>query len=99
MEKPTNKKELESFLGLINFYSRYLPRYSEIIEPFAEMSKKNMEFTWMQKQNKAFEALKKALTSKLVIKIFDPKKEVTLTSDTSEHAIAAVVSQEGHPIM
>ena len=40
MEKPTNKKELESFLGSINFYSRYLPRYSELIESFVEMHKK-----------------------------------------------------------
>ena len=63
MEKSMNKKELESFLGLITFNSRYLPRYSELIEPFAEMRKKNVEFSWTQKQNKAFEALKKALTS------------------------------------
>ena len=41
MEKPTNKKELESFLGLIILYSRYLPRYSELIEPFTEMRKKH----------------------------------------------------------
>ena len=61
--------------------------------------KKKTEFTWTQKQNKAFKALKKALTSKLIIKIFDPKKEITLTTDTSECAIAAVVSQESHPIM
>ena len=52
----------------------------------------------MQKQNKASETLKKALTSKLVIKIFDPKKEVTLT-DASKHTIAVIVSQEGHLIM
>ena len=45
------------------------------------------------------QALKKALTRKPVIKIFDPKKEVTLTTDTSEHAIATVVYQEGHQIM
>ena len=98
MEKPKNKKELESFLGLINFYSRYLPRYNELIESYAEMHKKT-EFTGLQKQNKAFEELKKALTSKPVIKIFDPKKEVTLKTDTSERAIAVVVSQEGHSIM
>ena len=61
--------------------------------------KDNVETTRTQKQNKAFEALKKALTSKKVIKIFDPKKEVTLTTDASERAIAVVVSQEGHPIM
>ena len=63
------------------------------------MCKKNVEFTWTQKQNKASKALKKALTSKPLIKIFDPKIEVTLTTDTSEHAIATVVSQEGHPII
>ena len=40
MEKSTNKKELESFLGLINFYYRYLPRFSELIESFVEMRKK-----------------------------------------------------------
>ena len=40
MEKPTNKKELEFFLGLINFYNRYLPRYSELIKPSAEMCQK-----------------------------------------------------------
>ena len=41
-----------------------------------------------QKQNKAFEALKKALTIKPEIKIFDPKKEVALTTDPTERAIA-----------
>ena len=45
MEEPTNKKELESFLGLINFYSRYLSRYSELIERFVEMRNKNVEFS------------------------------------------------------
>ena len=95
MKKPTNKKDLESFLGLINFYRRYLPRYSELIEPFVEMRKKGRIYM----QNKAFDTLKKALTSEPVIKIFEPNKEVILTIDASEGAIAAVVSQEGHPIM
>ena len=39
MEKPS-KKELESFLELINFYNRYLPRCSELTEPFVEIRKK-----------------------------------------------------------
>ena len=75
MEKPTNKKELESLLGSINFYHRYFPIYRELIEPFAEMRKKNVEFIWTLKQNKVFKALKRALTGKPVIKIFGPKKK------------------------
>ena len=92
-----NKKELE-FFGLINFYSGYLPRYIVSLLNYLLKCIKNVEFIWTQKQNKAFEALKKVLTSKQVIKIFDAEKEVTLTTDASERAITAVVSEEGHPI-
>ena len=63
------------------------------------MHKKNVEFTWTQKQNKAFEAFKKALTSKAIKKMFNPQKEVTLTTEASKHTIAAVESQEGRPII
>ena len=76
MEKPTKKKELESFLGLINFYNIYL--FQDIISLLNRLLKcvKNVEFIWTQKQNKAFEALNKASTSKLVIKMFDPKNSL-----------------------
>ena len=40
----SNKKELESFWGLVNFYSRYWPKYSELIELFNDLRKKNSEF-------------------------------------------------------
>ena len=36
-----NKKELESFLGLANFYSRYVPKYSNLTEAFADLRRKN----------------------------------------------------------
>lgn len=42
---PTNKKELESFLGLINFYRKYIPRYSDVIEPFTILCKKIMNLS------------------------------------------------------
>ena len=97
MEKSTNRKELESFLVLI--FTADI--FQDIVSLLNHLLKcvKNGEFTWTQKQNKAFEALNKALTSKPVIKMFDPQKEVTLTTDASERAIAVVVSQEDHLIM
>ena len=39
------------------------------------------------------------MAKKLVVKIFDPKKDITLTTDASEHSISGILSQEGHPIM
>ena len=36
---------------------------------------------------------------KILIKIFDPKKEVTLNTDSSEHVVAAIISREGHPVI
>ena len=46
---PTNKKELESFLGLVNFYRRYVPKYTDLTEPFANLRKKNVEFICSEK--------------------------------------------------
>ena len=80
MEKPTNKKQLESFLGLISTADIFLDIVSLLIH-LLKCIKNPVKFTWTQKQNKTFEALKKSLTSKPVIKIFDPKKEVTLTGN------------------
>ena len=91
---PKNKKELESFLGLTNFYGKYLPRYSDIVEPFVELRKNNVKFKWTQRKNIAFESFKKVLIRKPIVKIFDPKKKVTLMTDGSEHAVAVILSQE-----
>ncbi len=50
-------------------------------------------------QNRAFSKLKKALMEKPIVKIFDPKKEITLTTNASEYTVSAILSQDHHPIM
>ena len=39
------------------------------------------------------------MAKKPIVKIFDPKKDITLTKDAREHSISGILSQEGHPIM
>ena len=73
----TNKKELESFCGLVNFYRRYVPKHTDLTEPFANIRKKNVEFIWSEKQ-KAFDRLKVIIAKKPVVKVFYPKKDITL---------------------
>ena len=74
---PTNKKELESFLELVNFYGRYVPKYTDSTERFVNSRKKNVEFIWSEKQQKAFDRLKVITANKSVAKVFDPKKDMS----------------------
>ena len=75
-----------------------MPKYTDLTEPFANLRKKNVEFNWSEKLQKAFDRLKVNMAKKLVVKIFDLKKDITLTTDASEHSISGILSQEGHPI-
>ena len=68
-------------------------------EPFENLRKRNVEFIWSEEQEKTFNRLKVIMTKKPVVKIFDPKKDITLTTDASEHSISGILSQEGHPII
>ena len=67
--------------------------------PFANSRKKNVEFIWSKKQQKAFDRLKVIMTKKPAVKFFDRKRDITLTTDASERSISGILSQKGHPIM
>ena len=67
--------------------------------PFANLRKKNVEFIWSEKQQKAFDRLKVIMAKKLIVKFLVPKEDIMLTTYASEHSISGILSQEGHPIM
>ena len=86
-------------MGLVNFYRKYVSKYNELTEPFAKLRKKNAEFIWLEHQQKAFENLKQILAKKPIVHIFYPKKDITLTTDASQHFVSGILSQDGHPVM
>ena len=55
--EPKNAGELRSFLGMTNYLSKFIDRYSTITAPLRELLKDNIEFKWTQRQQKAFEQL------------------------------------------
>lgn len=89
---PKDVKELQAFLGLINYYRRFIPNMSLVCAPLYELLGKDTEFLWGQKQQSAFEELKLALTSKTVLAHFDPNVPVKLTVDASSIGISAILS-------
>ena len=59
--------------------------------PFANLRKSNVEFIWSEKQQKVFGRLKVIMAKKAEVKILDPIKDITLTTDASEHSISRLL--------
>ena len=91
MPAPTNLKELESFLGMVQFYGSYIQNLSTITGPLNELRKKGVFWKWTPKCENAFNSLKSALQSRQVLAYFDETLRVGLATDASEYGIGAVL--------
>ena len=94
---PTINKQLESFVGLANFYGRMIPDFARKMLPLNNM--KNSDFSWGKMQQKAFEDIKIELCANPLVQPYILQKEATVTTDASEKAIGEVLQQEGHPLI
>ncbi|XP_023210631.1 uncharacterized protein K02A2.6-like [Centruroides sculpturatus] len=89
---PSNKRELQGFLGLVNFYHIFLKNKATVAEPLHRLLDANTPWEWGPKHEKAFKAVKSLLTSDAVLTHFDSKKPLVLTCDASPYGIGAVLS-------
>ena len=92
--RPTTTTEVRSFLGLANFYRRFVEGYSRLALPLTELTKDNITFSWGDEQQKAFEALKATLCSAPVLIIPDQSKPFALSCDACKYSIGAVLQQD-----
>lgn len=94
MTRPNSKKDIEVFRGLVGYYSRFIPNYSEIMQPINYLSKENVKFNWDKKCEEAFKKIKAIINSEAVLVHFDPTLELLLATDASPHAVSAVLSHK-----
>lgn len=90
---PTSVKELQSFLGLVNYYRKFVENLSRLTAPLTKMIHKDSVFEWTPPRIAAFEQVKKVMTTTPVLRIADPELPFTVTTDASDLAIGAVLSQ------
>ena len=81
---PQSVTDVRSFLGLANFYWKFVRWFSEIAAPMTNLTKKDRQFIWTNKEEDAFNALKKALMTAPVLKLPDFERKFTVTTDASE---------------
>jgi hypothetical protein len=64
---PTTVRQIQSFLGLVGHYRRFIPDFSRIAKPMTELLKKGAKFEWGQKCEDAFHTLRQHLTTAPVL--------------------------------
>lgn len=103
---PKTKKQLRGFLGSVGFFRRFIYHFAEVAAPLTDLLKGkrsgDISSLWSEQQQKAFESLKKALTSKPILKAPEFDMPFELYTDASNLGISAVltqtVDQVPHPI-
>jgi len=99
-EWPTPKSvgDIRSFHGLTSFYRRFVNNFSTLALRLNELVKKNVAFTWGERQEKAFALLKEKLTKAPFLALLDFSKTFELECDASSVGVGTLLLQGGHPI-
>ena len=100
---PTSVTSIRRFLGMSQYYRRFIPNFSQIAKPLTNLTKKDVPYEWGPEQQAAFQKLIDRLTSQPVVAIYNPKVPCTIHTDASAVGIGATLSQRGsdgldHPI-
>ena len=90
---PTNVKELQSFVGSVNYLSKFIPYLSDLRRPLQELLKKENEFCWMSIHDEAFKKLKSAIVKDMTLKYFDANLPIYVETDASKEGIGVVLMQ------
>lgn len=91
---PQNPSELRAFIGMVNFYSKFISNFAEKMEPLYRLLRKNEKFYFDANAKRAYELLKTEITSEKVLAHFDPKKPIVLTTDACDTAVAGICSHK-----
>src|SRR5579859_7147809 len=91
---PKSPHDIRVFLGLANFYRRFIKDFSELVTPITALLRKNPKFEWTGEVQWAFDELHTAFTSAAILRQFDPSLPVVLEADASDFAVGAVISQK-----
>jgi hypothetical protein len=91
---PTTVHQVHSFLGIAGYYRRFIPNFSKISKPIIELLKIQVKFVWSSECEKAFQTLKKLLTTAPVLAQPDIEKPFDVYCDASGTGIGCVLMQE-----
>ncbi|TIA92768.1 hypothetical protein E3P96_04171, partial [Wallemia ichthyophaga] len=93
-ETPRNNMDIMSFMGLANFYRKFVPNFSKRTKALTDAMAKKENFQWTDVEKTEFEDIKTALTSYPILKLPTKDGRFIVHTDASDYAIGAVLEQE-----
>jgi len=85
---------VQKFLGLANYYRRFIEGLATVARPLHDLVKKDKKWEWMEREEKAFKELKERFTKKLVLAASDIDKKKRMEVNASDYAMGGVLSME-----
>ena len=102
MPTPQNVKQVKQFLGLVGYYRKFVPRFSDISRPLTQLTRKNEVFNWTTECDKCFHMLKDYLQEAPILRYPDPSADYVLYTDALKYAYVGVLAQSidgtDHPL-
>lgn len=89
---PKDVSQLKAFLGLINYYGRFVPHLSSILHPLHELLKKGCQWNWDSKCDEAFTNIKNILCSDRLLAHYDSNLPVVLSAHSSSYGVGSVLA-------
>ncbi|XP_048854231.1 uncharacterized protein K02A2.6-like [Brienomyrus brachyistius] len=89
---PGDVSQLRSFLGMLNYYGRFIPDLATVLKPLNELLNKEKKWQWTSACESAFQEAKTRLVSQEVLTHYNPELPLRLACDASPYGVGAVLS-------
>lgn len=97
-ELPKDKKDLQRYLGMINYLREFIPNLSEISTPLRELIKKDVDFLWLLIHRETMKQINQLIVNFPVLQNFDANKPVVIQTDSSKNGIGCCLLQGNQPV-
>ena len=92
------KKEVQSFIRMINYLPKFSARLSELALSIRELAKDTVAFNWGPEHQAAFTLVKEEIAAAPILAYYDPKKTTVLQTDASINGLGACLLQDEKPV-
>ena len=98
MPPPQSKKQVQSFIGMINYLSKFSAHLSDLAELIRELAKERVPFNWGPEHDEAFSLIKKEVTAAPILAYYNPNKLTVLQTDASCKGLGVCLLQNEKPV-